>query len=180
MIYGEIADRYAQAIYELGVETNQLTQLADQIRKAAETYASSTDLRGVLDNPLIAPDQRDAILKSVASRLGLGPMALNTLRLLVQRQRLPALPEIAERLGVLSDERAGVLRAEVISAAPLGESYFQKLKGELEAATGRKVIIQRSQDPSLIAGVITRIGDNTIDGSLKGRLAELERRLIAS
>ena len=77
----------------------------------------------------------------------------------------------------LADEKAGVVRAVVTSAGPLPESFYERLMKELESATSRKVAIDRQQDPSLIAGVVTRIGDNTIDGSVKGRLAEIERQL---
>jgi len=83
-------------------------------------------------------------------------------------------------LAHLADEKVGVLRATVTSAEPLSEDYYQKLASELEKRTSRKILLERRQDPTLIAGVITRIGDHTIDGSLKGRLAALERQLLAS
>ncbi|HEY0467063.1 MAG TPA: ATP synthase F1 subunit delta, partial [Polyangiaceae bacterium] len=102
---------------------------------------------------------------------------LNAIRMLAERTRLASLPEIARRLASLADEKAGVLRAVVTSAGPLPESFYERLMKELESATSRKVAIDRQQDPSLIAGVVTRIGDNTIDGSVKGRLAEIERQL---
>ena len=90
---------------------------------------------------------------------------------------MSALPDIARRLGSLADEKAGVLRASVTSAGQLSESYYEKLKAELEGLTGRKIVLERKQDPSLIAGVVTRIGDNTIDGSVRGKLDQLERQL---
>jgi F-type H+-transporting ATPase subunit delta len=103
---------------------------------------------------------------------------LNSVKLLAARRRLRALPEIARRLGGLADEKAGILRATVTSAVPLPEAFYEKLTSELEAATRRKILLEKLHDPTLIAGVVTRIGDNTIDGSVKGRLAELERRLL--
>jgi F-type H+-transporting ATPase subunit delta len=80
-------------------------------------------------------------------------------------------------LATLADEKAGVVRATVTSAGPLPDSFYERLTKELETATQRKVAIDRQEDPTLIAGVVTRIGDNTIDGSVKGRLAEIERLL---
>lgn len=178
MIDSAVAERYARAIFELGVETNQQGPLTEQIQKFAELYANSPELKSMLDNPLVEEDKREAVLKDLATRLGLGQLALNALRLLAERRRLFALPGIARRLGTLADEKAGVLRAVVTSAAPLPDSYYQKLVAELEKASSRKIVIEKKQDPSLIAGVVTRIGDHTIDGSLKGRLEELERQLL--
>ncbi len=178
MIDTAVAERYARAIFELGVEANQQAPLTSQIQKLADVYAGSPELRSVLDNPLVEESKREAVLKDLSTRLGLGQLAQNAIRLLAQRRRLFALPEIARRLGTLADDKAGVLRAVVTSAAPLPDSYYQKLVSELEKASSRKIVIEKKQDPSLIAGVVTRIGDHTIDGSLKGRLAELERQLL--
>jgi len=174
---GEVAERYARAIFELGVEAGQIVELSGQIRSFAETYASSRELQALLDNPMVAVDKRAAILNDVAGKVGLSGVGLNALRMLADRKRLGSLPEIARRLATLADEKAGVVRATVTSAGPLPESFYERLVQELESATQRKVAIDRQQDPSLIAGVVTRIGDNTIDGSVKGRLAEIERLL---
>jgi F-type H+-transporting ATPase subunit delta len=202
---GAVAERYAKAIFELGVEAGQVVALSEQIRSFADTYAASRELQGVLDNPMIDLDKRRAILADVAGQVGLSGVGLNAIRLLADRKRLASLPEIARRLASLADEKAGVVRATVISAAPLPEiarrlasladekagvvratvisasplpeSFYERLIIELESATSRKVAIDRQQDPSLIAGVVTRLGDNTIDGSVKGRLAEIERQL---
>ncbi len=172
-----VSERYARAIFELGVEAGQLEALTGQIRSFADTYASSRELQGVLDNPLIELAKRQAILADIAGRVGLTGVGLNAIRFIAQRNRLGSLPGIARRLASLADEKQGVVRATVTSAGPLPESFYERLTKELEGATQRKVAIDRKQDPSLIAGVITRIGDNTIDGSVKGRLAEIERQL---
>ena len=178
MISSAIVDRYARAIFELGVESGQLSQLTDQLRQFAAAYASSRELRMIAVNPLVPDEQRDAVLKEIGQKLGLGELAVNSVRLLAQRRRLAALPDVAKRLGGLADEKAGIVRAKVLSAAPLSEDFYAKLAQKLEAKTQKKVVIEREQDPSLIAGVVTKIGDHTIDGSLKGRLQALERSLL--
>lgn len=178
MISSAIVERYARAIFELGVEAGQLTQLSDHVREFAAAYATSPDLRMVGENPLVPEEQRDAVIKEVGTRLGMGELALNAVRLLARRRRLSALPDVAKRLGGLADEKAGIVRAKVVSAAPMAEDFYAKLAQKLEAKTRMKVVIEREQDPSLIAGVVTKIGDNTIDGSLKGRLQALERSLL--
>ena len=172
-----VAERYARAIFELADESGQAAGLTQQLGNFAAAYSQSAELRAVLGNPLVDQAQRDAVLKDIASRLGLSPLATTAVRYIASRRRMSALPDIARRLGTLSDDKAGVLRATVTSAGQLSESYYEKLKAELESLTGRKIILERKQDPSLIAGVVTRIGDNTIDGSVRGKLDQLERQL---
>lgn len=173
-----LAERYALAVFELGSETGQLQQLTEQLRALAEAYASSDDLRGVLDNPLVDEARRSAVIDALASRLGFGRLAQNTVRLLARRHRMSLLVDLARELARLADERAGVMRATVTSARPLSEPFCRQLTSELERLTRRKILLERQLDPSLMGGVVTRVGDNVIDGSLKGRLADLERQLL--
>ncbi|RYZ04119.1 MAG: ATP synthase F1 subunit delta [Myxococcales bacterium] len=178
MSQAPVADRYARAIFELGVETNQLAAITEQVRRFAQVYASSAELRAVLENPVVELEKREAILADVAARLSLSGHGLNLIRLLSSRKKLRVVPDIARRLDRFSDEKAGVVRATVTSARPMPDSFYQKLVAELESATARKIVLERKEDPSLIAGFVTRIGDNTIDGSVKGRLTEIERQLV--
>lgn len=174
-----VADRYARAIFELGVESGQLDSLSKQIANAAQVYGESAELRAVLDNPLVAEEAREALLRELSTRLGLNETATNALRLIARRRRLSVLGDIARRLGALSDEKAGIVRATVVTAVPLPEDIYTQLKSKIEAHTKKRVVLDRKQDPSLIGGIVTHIGDNTIDGSIKGRLDRLTRELLA-
>jgi F-type H+-transporting ATPase subunit delta len=176
--FSTVGERYARALFELGDEAGQLDAVTRQVESFASTYASNPELRGVLDNPLVEPGDREAILRAVAGRLGLGQVVLNAVRLMARRHRLGALPDVARALVRLADERLGIVRAEVTSAVPLPDAFCARLQGLLEQRTQRKVVLDRQLDPSLIAGVVTRIGDHVIDGSLEGRLAVLERQLL--
>jgi F-type H+-transporting ATPase subunit delta len=178
MSQAPVADRYARAIFELGVETGQLAPITEQIRRFAQAYVGNAELRAVLDNPIIEQEKREAILADVSARLGLMGNALNLIRLLASRKKLRVVPDIARRLDRFSDEKAGVVRATVTSAKAMPDSFYQRLVAELESATARKIVLERREDPSLIAGFVTRIGDNTIDGSVRGRLDEIERQLV--
>lgn len=178
MSQSSVSDRYARAIFELGVETGQLSAITDQVRRFAQVYSGSAELRAVLDNPIIEVEKRQAILADVSARVGLMGSALNLIKLLSSRKKLRVIADIARRLDRFSDEKAGVVRATVTSAKVMPESFYSRLVSELEAATARKIVLERREDPSLIAGFVTRIGDNTIDGSVKGRLNEIERQLV--
>lgn len=175
-----VAERYARAIYELGEQSGELATVAQQLGLFSDTLGGSLELSVVLNDPSLDEAKRDAIVRDVASRLGFNPTTSNAVRLLSSRQRLKALPEIAARLQSLADEKDGIVRVKVTSAKPLSEGYYQKLSTEVSQATGRRVVLQTAEDPSLISGVVTQIGDNTIDGSLKGRLQEYEQQLLSA
>jgi F-type H+-transporting ATPase subunit delta len=123
-------------------------------------------------------EAREAIAKDVAEALGLRPLTVNAFRLLARRQRLLALPELDAQLRRLVDEAESVVRAEITSAAPLGDAYLSQLRAQLEASTGRSVKLTCSVDPSLIAGIITKIGDRVIDGSARARLASFRDAVV--
>jgi F-type H+-transporting ATPase subunit delta len=173
-----VGERYARALFELADESGQLEAITREMGSLAETYAGSLDLRAVLDNPLVEPEQRATVLGAVAERLGVSQLGLNAVRLLAQRRRLAALPDVARSLVRLADDKMGVVRARVASATPLSESFRARLVALLEQRTHKQVLLDLTVDPGLIAGVITRIGDHIIDGTLDGRLKALERRLL--
>jgi F-type H+-transporting ATPase subunit delta len=175
-----VASRYAHALLEIGVETSSLEPITNQIAELAKAYTDSADLRSAIANPLVSHANRDAVLSELCAKMGVLPVVSCTLRLLAQRKRMAILPALARSLRKLSDEHAKVVRAEVASAKALPDEYVRRLQGELEKMTGRKVLLERKVDPALIAGVVTRVGDMVIDGSLRTRLADLKAQLLSS
>jgi F-type H+-transporting ATPase subunit delta len=173
-----IARRYAKALIELGVETGQLEAIVREISAVAETVEPSLELRDVRDNPQIPAAARKAVFVEVAQKVGAGQLTRNAISLLADNGRLRYLGAIAKALREEADRRAGVVRAVVSSAAPLSDVYVQKLTQALEARYQKKVVVQREVDPKLLAGVVTRIGDTIIDGSLSARLRELKTELL--
>jgi F-type H+-transporting ATPase subunit delta len=175
-----VAQRYAQAIFELGVETGGVTALIEDFRTLAEVYDSSEEYRKIMNNPLIAEAERIATVREIAEKLDLTELARNAALLLTRRKRMYAVREIAEELDLLSDQRAGIVRATVVSAEPLSEAFAERLGEELRAMTGRRVMLDQKHDPDLLAGLIIRIGDQVIDGSARTKLAELSSNLLVS
>jgi F-type H+-transporting ATPase subunit delta len=178
MSYEGIARRYARAVFEIGKETGSLPALTREISDFAASYAASDELRDVLDNPLVPEEAREGLLGELGSRMGLSQTALSTLKLLGRRRRLPALPDIARQLARMVDEESEVVRATVTSAGPLSEAYLADLRTTLERSTGKKVVISHKEDPSLIGGVVTQIGDQVIDGSIRARLLSFRESLL--
>jgi F-type H+-transporting ATPase subunit delta len=172
-----IARRYAKALAEIGGETGTLDQIVDEFRRVAAAYDDSGELRAALENPLVPHASKKAIVADIADRLALSPVVRNTLLLLVDRRRMRILSSLAQVLKEMNDSKKGLLRAEVISAAPLSDGYYQKLHAQLEKMTGKKIALDKKTDPTLLAGVVTRIGDTVYDGSLLSRLREMRAAL---
>jgi F-type H+-transporting ATPase subunit delta len=175
-----VAQRYARAIFELGVEGSNLPVLLEDMRNLAQAYKESPEMHRMMGNPLIPEEARLATIHEIAERLGLSPMGTNAAGVLTHRKRISALPEIVEELDRLSDEQAGVARATVISAEPLSEAYAERLSQELSTATGKTVVLDRKHDPDLLAGLVVRIGDQVIDGSVRARLSALLTQLLSA
>jgi F-type H+-transporting ATPase subunit delta len=175
-----VAERYAQAIFELGVETGGVTALIEDFRRLAEVYEGSSELRKIMNNPLVPEADRLATVNELSDRLGLTDLAKNAAGLLTRRKRMYAVTGIAKELDRLSDQRAGIVRATVVSAEPLTDWFAEKLTEELKNMTGRRIVLDRRHDPELLAGLIIRIGDQVIDGSARTKLAELSAHLLQS
>ena len=175
---GALARRYARALYELGKQAGQLEAMGKSLAELAAAWNESKDLRDAFANPSVTAEMRRKILDALGQRLGTSQTLKNTMQMLSDRRRLRHLPEIAEAFATLAEQQSGRVRAEVITATQLPESYFAELKKTLEQVTGRQVQLVQRHDPSLIAGVVTRVGDRVYDGSLKNQLAELEDELL--
>lgn len=179
MSEGAVVQRYARALFEIGLETGQLGSLTEQIRAVADLWQGSRELRTALDDPSLDEGRRQSLIGELAARLGISGPALGALRIMATRQRLAALPGVARELTRLGDEHQGLVRVSVRSAAFLPDSYYENLVQKLEATTGKRVVLEKYEDPTLIGGVVLSIGDSIIDGSIRGRLQQLERRLLA-
>lgn len=176
---GTLPRRYARALLDLAIEQNQLEKIERELADLGTMWRESRELRHVFENPAYGADQRKRIVLSLAERTGLSPLVRNTLLLLSDRRRTRFLGDIIDAYQELAEERAGRVRAEVTTATSMPESYYAELQKQLEAVTGRKVVLVKKQDPTLIAGVVTRVGDKVFDGSLKNRLAELREQLLS-
>jgi len=178
MIPGVIARRYATALLEIGVETGSLDTLVEEIARVAQTYDGSTELRAALADPLVPIAAKSAILTDISARLALSATAKNVVQMLLDRRRIQAIVPIAQRLREMADEKRGVIRAEVLTAMPLPEEYFTQLQQQLERVTGRRIALDRKLDPTLICGVVARVGDTIYDGSLVARLRQLKDSML--
>ncbi len=179
MSLGAIAERYAQALYELGVESGKLGVLSDKLRDFADTYEANAELRQALSSPLVGREAADQIITNVAKKLGVPDVGIRGLILMASRGRLVAIRETSDRLTQLCDDKEGVVRAEVTTAAQMPEAYYQELSSKLASAINKKIVLERKVDESLIGGAIARVGDSVLDASVRGRLQKFESDVLS-
>jgi F-type H+-transporting ATPase subunit delta len=175
---GSIARRYAKALFEIGVAEGNYERLGGELDDLANAYASSADLRMVLENPVIKVAEKQAILQAILPRVAPSPSVQRFARLLLDRGRIGIVRAAARAYRELADQRTGQVRASVTSAAPLGPAELERVRRALEARTGRKVLIAASVDQALIGGLVARVGDLVLDGSVRTQLEEMRRRLL--
>jgi F-type H+-transporting ATPase subunit delta len=177
---GVVGRRWARALLDLASEQKLEEAVQTGLDDVAKMLESSVELRNVFESPNVTLEARRAVIDAIAARMSMSPLLKNTLKLLAEKNRLRAIPDIARAYRELAEDRGGALRAEVTTAKPLSDAYYAEIEKVLSAATGRRVRVEKRVDPTLIAGVVTRIGDQVFDGSLKNRLEELGSSLIES
>jgi F-type H+-transporting ATPase subunit delta len=170
----QIARRYAEAYFAL----------ARQARDIPGWRSALENVNAVLSDPRAAAVLRDPRLphgeriKLVADLLsGLPAPARNLARLMVERGRLPVLPQVLEHYDVLADRASGVQRAEVLTAVPVTAALETSIRTRLAEQLGGEVQTTVRQDPEILGGLVIRIGDRVIDGSVRTRLAMLQAAL---
>lgn len=177
MSIGIVGRRYASALLALTGSAGNTDKVLQDLNDFAASWKDNRDLRSVFENPVVKSEARRTVLRELAAASGMDSLLLNTLLLLSDRGRLNYVTDLAEAFQAAAETRSGKVRAEVISAAELPEAYFTELQKTLERVTGKQVSVAHRVDPSLLGGVVTRVGDQVFDGSLKNRLQELTHEL---
>lgn len=172
-----VAKRYARALLEIGREDGNMEKYGQELAEMADLFAQSPDLESVLGNPGFDFDSRAKLLGVFLDKAGLSPMVNNFFKLLMERGRVTATRDIALIYDRLVDEVKGVTRAQVTSAAALKQEEVDRLKAALKTVAGQEVELEVKEDPSLIGGVVAKIGDLVLDGSVKSQLESLKESL---
>jgi len=179
VIVGSIARRYAKALLAIGVAHKNWDALAKELDSIVDVFTGSRELQEALANPVFVMSKRRAIVEELTKRLALGKTMRNFLLLLVDRGRIGALPAIGREYRALADAQAGRVRVTVGSAKPLDPGVELRLKAVLEKRTGKTVVLEKHEDPGLLGGIVTQVGDLVFDGSVRTQLANLRQQLLS-
>lgn len=172
-----VAKRYALALFQLAKEHQLLGQTEEELRVVKEVLNNSSDLKVVLKSPKVSVVKKKEMIKEAFS--GVNSFVLNTLMLLIDRHREDQIVEVANRFVELSNEEQGIAEAKVYSIRPLTEEEQQNISTSFAAKVGKKSLrIDNIVDSELLGGLKIRIGNRIYDGSLRGKLDRLERKLL--
>jgi F-type H+-transporting ATPase subunit delta len=175
---GSVARRYARALFEIGVDRGSFEAFGTQLDDLAATYAGSPELRQTLENPVFQLSQRRQVLESLLPRVAPSREVQSFALLLLERGRIGALASIARAYRDMVDGKLGRVRATVSSARALDPATQSSVQRALERRTGKKVVLTTAVDPTLIGGIVARVGDLVFDGSLRTRLDGLRSRIL--
>jgi F-type H+-transporting ATPase subunit delta len=175
---GSVSRRYARALFQIGVEKGTFEAFGHELENLANLYSESTELRQALENPVFKLSQKRAVLDGILPRLAPSPVVRHFTLMLLERMRIDQLPAIARAYRELADVQIGRVRAVVTSAKPLDASTLADVQRALERRTHKKVLLKTEVDPSLIGGIVARVGDLLLDGSLRTQLDTLRTRVL--
>ena len=174
-----VADRYARAVLQSCPDLATIDRVDFELTLLEETYVKSPETRAFFLNPKIPPKIKIRIVEaSLGDRFT--PIVLNLLKLLIEKHRQDIIPDISERYNQLTDSVRGVEKAEIIVASKLPQDLEDRLTASVQRFSPRKVDVHIKIDPKIIGGVIVRLGDKVIDGSLSRRFEEIRRAMLAA
>ena len=179
MLNIQLTRKYGTAIFEIANEDNKLEEYGRELADVSQALFAQAELKDFLTNPQIQPeDKKQVLLRLLKDQVS--PMMMNFLLLLVDKRRIVLLEAINDCYQELSNKAQGIIVADVTTAYELKAELRSRLSSKLESVTGKKVQLRTHQDQSIIGGVVVKIGDTRIDGSVIGRLQALKAELMAS
>jgi F-type H+-transporting ATPase subunit delta len=174
LIGSKVSKRYAKALFSLGQEDGNFEQYGQELSDFERFFQDNADFRQVIGNPVFAVEDRRKVLQVVLDKSNFSGVVKNFLNLLLDKNRIGAIETITAYYSRLTDEFSGIARAEIITARPLKEEALGKIERSLEGLTSKKIKPEVREDKELIGGIVVKIGDLVLDGSVKAQIEGLK------
>ncbi len=172
-----IARRYADALYEVAVHASRLEAVHAGLEHAVKLVATFEVSRR-LTHPAVTASERSELISDVCT--GIDPFVVNTIRLMVEHGRTEEIPRLPYWMAARMDVASGVIRAAVTVPQELSSGEKAKLETALAARFGHEVLTTLAVDPTLIGGLIIKVGDHIIDNSVRTKLQLLQQQLTSA
>ena len=173
-----LAKRYAKAIFSLGKEQGKVEAYAESLNAIAQLYKNTElEVEDALTNPLYPVDARQKVMAKIAESVDADVIMTGFLNLLIEKKRVDVLPEIATAVQEMLDREENISHGSVTSAIEFDSGLLEKIQATLEKITGNKVILETQVDPSIIGGIVAKVGDLVLDGSIRTQLNGLKESI---
>lgn len=176
----EIARRYIDALFPLAQKAGSLDVVEKDLNALSALAGSDAQFKGFLDNPLLNRDQQKTVIEAIAKKTGAHQLTSGLLAAMADQKRLPLLSEVASQFAAKAEAARGEMSAEIVSATKLSAAEEKAIAERLGKAYGKTIKLTTRHDPSLIGGMIVKIGSAQLDGSLAGKLNRLNIALKAA
>lgn len=178
MVKGAIARRYAEAMFDIALKQHSLDRTLEDVQAIAQVFSHRT-LAYLLSEPKVSAQRKEATLRQFLGDK-VQPISLNLALLVVERGLVEAMPRIARELNQLVLNYKNQAVAEVTTATRIDDAQMNQIKQALERRTGKTILVNSHVQPEILGGVIARVGDQVIDGSVRSRLSSLRHELLNS
>lgn len=179
MLNLQLARKYAVAMFEVAQEDNKLIEYGTQLEEIRQLFAAQPVLKAYMSNPQIQPTQKKELLNKVFGS-DIEKSVHNFIFLLIDKRRIALIEEIVGEYQALSNEVRNIAVAHVTTASAINKKQQDALTAKLEAVTGKHIQLKLHIDKSIIGGVVVKIGDKLIDGSVTSQIKSLEKQLMAN
>ena len=177
MIGSRISKRYAKALLSLGQEDGNYIGYGKDLEEFGKFCSANEEFIKVVANQIFSVEERKKVLDMVLAKSTFADLVKNFLRLLLDKNRIGGIQEISDYYSKLTDEISNITRADIVTAKPLKKEARDRLGEALAGLTAKEVKIEVEEDASLIGGLVVRIGDLVLDGSVKAQLEGLKESL---
>lgn len=172
-----VAERYASSLYELASEAGSIDQIGADLAKFQAMIAESDDLKRFVESPVFSAEDQLRAVSAVLEKAGIGGLTGNFVKVAASNRRLFAIPGMIKSYFQIVARNRGEIAAEVTSAHALTAEQESELKATLKGVTGKDVAINVTVDPSILGGLIVKVGSRQIDTSLRTKLSTLKLAL---
>lgn len=173
-----LARRFAKALLEIGREEKAYENYGKELRTALAVFKGTPDLYKVLLNPMYKLEVRRSVMEKVSESLKMSAHVARFFNILVETRNIRMLEDIVYAYSKLEDALAGRIKATVESPAPLAQGLLDEIKKNLGGSTGKEVLITNRTNPELLGGLVIRIENTILDGSLKTQLAMMQEKIL--
>ena len=171
-----VASRYAEALFQVGEDSKSTEKLYNELKAVVDIINKNKEFANILKSPIVSKEDKKSLITNVFGAQ-LDKEMLNFMKILADKDRLSLISDIEESFKTLLNDKNNILEGVAITAVPMNEGEVNELQAKLSAKYNKTVVLQNEVDESILGGVLVRLGNEEIDGTVKNRLDKMKEQL---